>query len=69
LSRTGRPGSQDYDLSAVLFFLAKGFFEGVGVGFVDFVGNVFADPSAGFVEFQRRIFLGDLLHANEDFHR
>ena len=68
LRRTSRAGGDNDDFPAVLFLLAKRFFEGIGVGFVDFVGNVFADPGAGFVEFERRVFLRDLLHADEDFH-
>jgi hypothetical protein len=60
-------GNYDH-LATVLFLLAKRFFQGVGVGFVHFVGNVFADPGSGLVEFKRGIFLGDLLHAHQDFH-
>jgi hypothetical protein len=55
----------DYDhFSTVLLFLAQGFFEGKGVRLVDFVRHVFANPGAGLVQFEGRIFLRHLFHAD-----
>ena len=42
-----RTGGDDDHFPAVLFFLAQGFFEREGVGLIDLVGDVFADPGAG----------------------
>jgi hypothetical protein len=52
----------------MLFFLAQGFFKSVGVGFVNLAGKIFADPGPRFVQLEGRVFLGNLLHANQDFH-
>ena len=60
--------SQHDDFAAVFLFLTEGLLECVGVGLVDFVGDVFADPGSGFVEFEGRVFLRDLLDTDEDFH-
>src|SRR6185312_11560183 len=62
---TGR----DYDyLSAVLFFLTQGLFQGEGVRLIDFVRHIFADPGAGLVQLEGRIFLRHLFHADKNFH-
>jgi len=51
----------------VFFLLAKRLFQRVRVGLVHFVGDIFTDPGAGFVEFERGIFLRNLLHADQNF--
>ena len=57
----------DYDnVSAVFLLLPQRLFQRKGVGLIDFVGNVFANPGAGFVELQRRIFLRHLFHADQN---
>src|SRR5215469_14484628 len=68
LAGARRTRRDDDDFTAMLLFLAQSFFEGVGVGLVDFVGNVFANPGACLVEFEGRIFLRHLLHTDQDFH-
>ena len=62
-------GGDDDHFSAVLFFLAQRFFEREGVRFIDFVRNIFADPGAGLVQLERRIFLRHLLHADQNLHQ
>jgi hypothetical protein len=52
----------------VLFFLAERFFEGIGVGLIDFIGNIFTDPGARLIQFEGRIFLRNLLDAYQDFN-
>ena len=52
----------------MLFFLAKSFFKREGVRFIDFVGNVFADPRPRLIQLQRSVFLRHLLHANQNLH-
>ena len=59
-------GDDDY-FTLMLFPLTQRLFERVGVGLVDFVGNVFTDPVAGFVELEWRIFLRHLFHADKNF--
>ena len=44
-----RAAGDDDDLAVMLFPLAQGLFEGVGVRLVDFVRDVFANPRAAFV--------------------
>ncbi len=61
-----RTGRDDDHFSAVLFFLTQRLFEREGVRLIHFVGNVFADPGAGLVQFERRIFLRHLLHADQN---
>ncbi len=63
-----RTGCNDHHFAAVLLFLAQRFFEREGVRLVDFVGNVFADPGAGLVQLERRIFLRHLFHADQNLH-
>ena len=63
-----RAGGDDDNFTAVLFFLAECFLEGVGVGLVHLVGDILADPGTGLVEFERCVFLRHLLHADQDFH-
>ncbi len=58
-------GGNDHNLAAVLFFLTQRFFEGEGVGLIDFIRHVFADPGAGLVQFEWRILLRHLFHADE----
>ncbi len=63
-----RRAARDHDyFSLMLFPLAQGFFERVGIGLIDFIGNIFADPGTGFVQLERRIFLRDLLHTDQNF--
>ncbi len=68
LLRTRGPGGDDYDFAGVLFFLAQSLFQGEGVRLIDFIGDVVADPCAAFIEFERRVFLRDLLHADQNLH-
>ena len=63
-----RTGGNDDDFAAVLLFLAKGLFERVGVRLIHFVGDVFANPGAGFVEFEGGVLLRHLLHADQNLH-
>ena len=68
--RGSRGAGRDYDdFSAMLLFLAQRFFERVGVGLVDLVGNVLANPGAALVELQGSVLLRDLLHADQDLHK
>jgi hypothetical protein len=53
----------------MLFLLPQGFFQRVGVRLVDLIGDVFANPGAGVVQLERRIFLRYLLDAHEYFHK
>src|SRR5439155_15949759 len=62
---TGR--DNDY-FPAVLLFLAQSFFQRVSIWLVHFVRNIFTNPGAGLVQLERRIFLRNLLHANQDLH-
>src|SRR5271154_4427595 len=61
-------GDRDY-LAAVLFLLSQRLFEGIGIGFVHFVRDVFANPGPGFIQLERRVFLGDLLDTDKNLHR
>src|SRR5258708_4902812 len=69
LLRARRPGGNHHDFATVLFLLAQRFFERISVGLVDFIGDVFANPRAAFVQFQRGVLLRDLLHADQNFHK
>src|ERR1039458_1829465 len=64
-----RTGGDHHYFPAVLLFLSESFFQSVGIGLIHFVGNIFANPSAGFVKFKGDILLRDLLHADENFQR
>ena len=64
---SGTRGDHNH-IAAVLFLLTQGLLEGVGIGFIDLVGDVFPDPGAAFVELEGRVLLRDLLHADQDFH-
>ena len=68
LLRARRAAGDDHHFSAVLLFLAQRLFQRVGVRLVHFVGNIFANPRAALVQLQRRVFLRDLLHADQDLH-
>ncbi len=68
LLRPRRPGGDDHDFTGVLFFLPQSFFQGKSVWLVDFIRDVVADPGAAFIEFERRVFLRDLLHADQNLH-
>src|SRR2546430_254227 len=63
--RTG--GDYDY-FPAVLFLLAQSLFERKSIRLVHFVRNIFTNPGPRLVQLQRRIFLQNLLHANQDLH-
>ena len=69
LLRARRAAGDDHHLATVLFFLAQRLFQGVGVGLIHFVGNIFANPRAALVQLERRVFLRDLLHADQDLHQ
>ena len=57
------------DFAAVLFLQAQRFFERVGIRLVGFKSDVgFANPRAAIDNRERRIFGGNLLDANADFH-
>ena len=68
LAGARRAGGNHHYFAGVLFLLPQRFFQRVRVGLIDLVGNVFADPGARLVQFEGRIFLRNLLHANQDFH-
>ena len=61
-------GGDYHDFPAVLFFLTQRLFQGEGVGLIDFVRHVFANPGAGFVQLEGRILLRHLFHADKNFH-
>ena len=62
-------GGEDDDFAAVLFLELKGFFQGVGVGFVEGELEVgLLNPLAGRVDADRRIAVGNLFDGNDDFH-
>ena len=44
LTGASRAGGDHDHFAGMLFFLAQGLFESVGVGFIDLVGKIFADP-------------------------
>src|SRR5256885_2089521 len=69
--RYARRTGADHDyLAAMLFTQLQGFFERVGVRFVDLEAEVvFFDPGAGGVDAQRRIAERNLLNRNCDFHQ
>ena len=57
----------DYNhLPAMLFLLPQRLFQRVGIRLVDLVGNVLVNPCTGLVQLQRRVFLRNLLHADQD---
>ena len=66
LGTRGTAGNH-HDFALVLFALAERLFQRKSIGFVHFVGDVFANPRAAFVELERCIFLRHLLHADQDF--
>ena len=64
-----RAGADDDDFAAMLLLEPQRFFEGVGVGLVQGELEIgFVDPSAGGVDAERRIALGDLFDGDDDFH-
>ena len=68
LGALGAHGNGD-DFAAVLFLQAQGFFERKAVGLVGFKADVgLSNPRAFADDRKRRVFRGDLLHANSDFH-
>ena len=69
LLRARRAAGDDHYLAAMLFLLAQRLFQRVGVGLVHFVGNIVANPRAALVQLERRVFLRDLLHADQDLHQ
>src|SRR3954468_20815218 len=52
----------------MLLFLPQRLFQSVSIWFVDFVGDVFADPGATLVQLEWCILLRHLLHANQYLH-
>ena len=59
---------RDY-FAAMLFFQAQRFFERVAIRLVHFESDIgFADPVAAFDDGERRVFGGNLLDADDDFH-
>ena len=68
LLRAGRTDGDDDYFAAILFFLAQGFFQRIGVGLIHFIRDVFANPGARLIQLERGILLRDLLDANQDFH-
>src|SRR3954471_249264 len=52
----------------MLLFLPQRLFQSVSIWFVDFIGDVFADPGATLVQLEWCILLRHLLHANQYLH-
>jgi hypothetical protein len=69
LLRTRRAGGDYHHLAAMLFFLAQGFLESIGVGLINLVGDVFANPRTTLIKLQWGILLRDLLDADQDLQR
>jgi hypothetical protein len=46
-----RTGGNHDNLSAMLFFLSQSLFQSVGIRLIHFVGNVFANPGTGLIDF------------------
>ena len=68
LLRSGWTYGDDDHFAAILFLLAQGFFQRVGVGLIHFIRNVFANPGALRIQLERSILLRNLLDANQNFH-
>ena len=70
LRGTRGSGAERHDLAAVLFLQLQGFFEGIGIGLVDFEAQVvFLDPMPAGVDSQLGVAHGNLLDSDDDFHR